>query len=280
VEKLRRFARVVPARRRFFRKSGQGIYLDGGFGIGKTHLMAACFRALPQPASWFSFQDLMYLAGALGIPATIQGLRGRSALAVDEFELDDPGNAQLAGKIIGDLMDQGVWVICTSNTPPEQLGQGRFDVERFQAQLARLAQRFEVLRIEGDDYRKRLQPASAPAGELGSLRTARIRAGELLEQLRKVHPALFHHLLEGLDLLVVEGDLQLASLDDALRLVHFTDKVYESGTAMVPPEGDPFGGSYRNGPFQRKFSRCLSRMAQLRGESQQLWLSPAAAGGG
>ena len=29
--------------------SGRGLYLDGGFGVGKTHLLAALWQAVPGP---------------------------------------------------------------------------------------------------------------------------------------------------------------------------------------------------------------------------------------
>ncbi|MFI5264820.1 MAG: AFG1/ZapE family ATPase, partial [Candidatus Kapaibacterium sp.] len=48
---------------------GKGMYLDGGFGIGKTHLLASAFHSYPGPKAYLSFQELMFLVG-------LQSLRG------------------------------------------------------------------------------------------------------------------------------------------------------------------------------------------------------------
>src|SRR4051794_37624414 len=53
-------------RARFFgrwRRPGQpegptGIYLDGGYGVGKTHLLASAYQAAPGPKAYLTFQEL------------------------------------------------------------------------------------------------------------------------------------------------------------------------------------------------------------------------------
>src|SRR4051812_9311356 len=51
VEKVRAFAAVWTAPRGMFAKrpapTKPGIYLDGGFGVGKTHLLAALWKLAP-----------------------------------------------------------------------------------------------------------------------------------------------------------------------------------------------------------------------------------------
>ena len=46
-------------------------------------------------------------------------------------------------------------VVSTSNTLPSDLGRGRFAAEAFQREIGELADRFEVLTIDGEDYRHR-----------------------------------------------------------------------------------------------------------------------------
>src|SRR5829696_8618138 len=41
-----------------------GIYLDGGFGVGKTHLLAALWHESPGPKSFATFVELTHLVGA------------------------------------------------------------------------------------------------------------------------------------------------------------------------------------------------------------------------
>ena len=59
--------------------------------------------------------------------------------------------------------------------------------------------------------------------------------------------------------------------NDALRFVHFIDKLYDlnvalaaSGTVELVELFDP---SYRYGAFSKKYDRCLSRLSELFEES-------------
>ena len=81
-------------------------------------------------------------------------------VCIDEFELDDPGNTVLVSRLLSELVDRGVSVAATSNTLPEQLGEGRFAAEDFLREIHTLAAIFTTVRIDGPDYRHRgLPPA-------------------------------------------------------------------------------------------------------------------------
>jgi len=103
LHELREFAESVdrPATRgrlRRRRASGggpRGVYLDGGFGVGKTHLLASLWHAVAGPKAYATFVELTHLAGALGFAAVVEALGGMRLLAIDEFELDDPGDTVL-----------------------------------------------------------------------------------------------------------------------------------------------------------------------------------------
>jgi cell division protein ZapE len=51
---------------------GVGLYLDGGFGVGKTHLLAAGYRQLPDdaahPKAFATFMEITQLAGVFVLP--------------------------------------------------------------------------------------------------------------------------------------------------------------------------------------------------------------------
>ena len=54
-----------------------GVYLDGGFGVGKTHLLAAVYHAMPARRKYFgSFIEYTALVGALGYKNTVELFRG------------------------------------------------------------------------------------------------------------------------------------------------------------------------------------------------------------
>jgi cell division protein ZapE len=45
----------------------QALYLDGRFGVGKTHLLAAAHHAADVAKAYLSFQELTFAVGALSM---------------------------------------------------------------------------------------------------------------------------------------------------------------------------------------------------------------------
>jgi cell division protein ZapE len=264
------------------RERGSGVYLDGGFGVGKTHLLAALWHAAPAPRAYLSFDELVYTIGLLGVEASREAFRGQRLVAVDDWELDDPGNLKLAIAFLRGALDDGVRVATTSNTIPDELGRGRFDQKSFTAEIEELSSAFEVLRVEGDDYRHRrfeAVPGSARFLDDATMDVARRAAGprsleagfgELLEALGAVHPIRYHALVEAMDELLVRGVRPMADLFDGLRWVHFVDKAYDGAVRFAASAeaglGELFPHAWLTGPFGKKFSRCLSRMEEMLGE--------------
>lgn len=74
----------------------------------------------------------------------------------------------------------------TSNTLPEQLGEGRFAAQDFLREINTLASIFTTVRIEGPDYRHRdLPPAPAPlSDEEVAARAARVEGRPLTTSTR------------------------------------------------------------------------------------------------
>jgi cell division protein ZapE len=161
---------------------GVGIYLDGGFGVGKTHLLASAYYQLPgpgpdgapdastppkaHPKAFATFGELTQLAGVFGFAECIDLLANYTVVCIDEFELDDPGNTTLISRMLSSLVERGVSVAATSNTLPEQLGEGRFAAQDFLREINTLAGIFTTVRIDGPDYRHRgLPPAPQPLSD-------------------------------------------------------------------------------------------------------------------
>lgn len=149
---------------------GVGLYLDGGFGVGKTHLLTSAYYELPgdgpessTPKAFATFGELTQLAGVFGFAQCVDLLADYTTVCIDEFELDDPGNTTLISRLLSSLVERGVSVVATSNTLPEQLGEGRFAAQDFLREIHTLASIFTTVRIEGADYRHRgLPPAPQP----------------------------------------------------------------------------------------------------------------------
>ena len=77
-----------------------GVYLDGGFGVGKTHLLAALWHVAPGPKYFGTFIEYTALVGALGYRGAVELLTGAKLLAIDEFELDDPGDTMMMTRLL------------------------------------------------------------------------------------------------------------------------------------------------------------------------------------
>ena len=277
-ERLRSWVRDRPRGLLRPRMPGpQGIYLDGGFGVGKTHLLVAAYLEAPGPKAFLTFEELTYTLGLLGLREGVRRFSALRYLFLDEFELDDPGNAQMVTHFLALAMDRGLRVATTSNTPPGALGEGRFNAEQFRHQIQGLARRFAVERIEGEDFRHR-DPGGLPEpwsdGKLLEAfhqdpRPKTLDAfPDLLAHLRTLHPIRYRHLLEGVEAVYLKGLEPIQDQNDALRFVHFVDQIYNCGLALrasgvslaaLFPEG------YRHGAFAKKYGRALSRLGELLG---------------
>jgi cell division protein ZapE len=253
-----REARGWPWRRR-------ALYLDGPFGVGKTHLLAATYHAAPAPKAFAAFPDLAFTLIRLGVGEAARRFRAHRLLCVDELELDDPANLLL---VLGLLRRLAAWpartrVVATSTVEPSRLGVGRFDAERHRAELRTLADLFEVIPIEGRDHR-RVAPRP-PAVRPGP--TVELSHAALTAALAALHPLQYGALAAPIARLVLHDLRPIADEPDALRFVHFVDKVYDLEVGLATPGAAPvdalFGGAYADGPFAAKYARCRSRLGEL-----------------
>lgn len=272
---------VHPPRRRLFRKPepARSLYLDGGYGVGKTHLLAALATEVgPERAAYGTFVEYTHLVGALGFTDCVAALAQRSLVAIDEFELDDPGDTVLMARLLRELADAGVTLAATSNTLPEALGEGRFAAEDFLREIQALAARFDVVRIDGPDYRLRdgrppqiaLEREEVEARAFGAARAGRsVSLDELphvLAHLAKVHPSRYGQMVAGLDAVFLT---EAGMIDDdmtGLRLVVLVDRLYDrdipvrlAGVGVA----DLFSPRMLSKGYRKKYYRALSRLAAL-----------------
>ena len=260
------------------------VYLDGGFGVGKTHLLASLAHAVgPSRAAYGTFVEFTNLVGALGFAPTVEALATKRLVAIDEFELDDPGDTVLMSRLLRELADRGVALAATSNTLPESLGEGRFAAEDFLREIQALAARFEVLRIDGEDYRHRSASSDVVAGADDDV-DARVRRtagatlddfGELVAHLAQVHPSRYGALLDGVTLVGLTGVGPVDDESAALRLVVLVDRLYDRdvpvllGAGAGEAEGAGtgvihlFAPAMLTGGYRKKYYRTLSRLSTL-----------------
>ncbi|MBW1638904.1 cell division protein ZapE [Microbacterium resistens] len=255
-----------------------GVYLDGGFGVGKTHLLASIYHAMPARRKYFgSFIEYTALVGALGYKNTVDLLRGADLLCIDEFELDDPGDTMVMTRLLGELVGSGTRLAATSNTPPNALGEGRFAAQDFLREIHQMADSFETIRIDGVDFRQRALDGHAVvlddaeySAELARLaETACVSDDafdDVIRHLARVHPSRYIRLVEGVGVLGLRAVHQLTDQSEALRFVAFVDRAYD---AQIPIAAtgvsldEVFSPEMLAGGYRKKYLRAISRLNAL-----------------
>ncbi len=261
-------------RRRSGSAQGVGLYLDGGFGVGKTHLLASIYHAMPGPKAFATFVELTQLVGALGFINTVERLAEHTVICIDEFELDDPGDTMLVSRLLTELSGKGVSIATTSNTLPGQLGEGRFAAQDFLREIRKLSAIFESVRVDGPDYRHRdLPPAPEPRtdAELRDLADTTPGASlddfeALCDHLSTLHPSKYKELVEGVSLVCVSDVSPAADQSVALRLVVLADRLYDAGIPLTTSGcklDEIFTEEMLGGGYRKKYLRATSRLLAL-----------------
>ncbi len=144
-----------------------GLYLWGGVGRGKTWLMDLFFEALPFEQKlrlhFHRFMqevqdELAHLRrqrDPLKIIAHHFAERTR-VLCLDELYVEDITDAMLLHGLLTALTDEGISLVFTSNTAPQELYKNGLQRERFLPAIALIERHSRVFELRGDaDYRLR-----------------------------------------------------------------------------------------------------------------------------
>ncbi|MFC9688438.1 cell division protein ZapE [Kribbella sp. NPDC056951] len=251
-----------------------GVYLDGGFGVGKTHLLASLWHEAAGPKMYCTFVELTNLVGALGLRAAVEALSSYRLICIDEFELDDPGDTMLITRLLGQLVAAGVQLAATSNTLPDKLGEGRFQAVDFLREIQALAANFDVRRIDGPDYRHRgLPEAPEPWTDERVEQTAAERPStscdhfvDLHHHLAELHPSKYGALLDGVQAVAITDIRPLDDENVALRMVVLADRMYDRDLPLLAsgvPLDQLFSAAMLKGGYRKKYLRALSRLIAL-----------------
>ncbi|PZR53842.1 cell division protein ZapE [Xylanimonas oleitrophica] len=282
LEEVAREIAAPPRRGLFSRKrpTASAVYMDGGFGVGKTHLLTSLAHAVGvQDSAFGTFVEYTNLVGALGFMPTVEALAAKKLVCIDEFELDDAGDTTLMSRLLRELTDRGVALAATSNTLPEALGEGRFAAEDFLREIQALAARFEVLRVDGEDYRHRAvvtESRPLPAETVRAVAASRTDAtlddfDALLEHLGSVHPSRYGALLDGVGLVALTDVHPVRRQEVALRLVVLVDRLYDRDVPVLlsgSGEASLFTEEMLRGGYRKKYYRALSRLGALAEEGR------------
>ena len=146
----------------------RGLYLWGGVGRGKTHIVNTFHGALPFTdklrVHFHSFMQYVHHElrelGNREDPLTVLagGLAEETRIiCFDEFHVSDITDAMLLGRLLGALFERGVTLVATSNIAPEELYRDGLQRERFLPAIGLIKLHTDVVHLDGGlDYRLRV----------------------------------------------------------------------------------------------------------------------------
>ncbi len=143
-----------------------GLYLWGGVGRGKTFLMDLFRASLRVPSRREHFHRFMKdVHGTLGRLRDLESplehvaesiSQDARVLCLDELYVGDIADAMLLSGLFSGLVDRGVTLVFTSNSPPGELYRDGLQRARFLPAIALIERCTETVNVDGgNDYRLR-----------------------------------------------------------------------------------------------------------------------------
>ena len=160
------FGRVLSGQKLYTPK---GLYIWGGVGRGKTHLMDIFFDLAPikkkRRTHFHNFmRDVHNCMNDLRKNTSVENLPKYAAkifseqftlLCFDEMELKDIADAMIIYRFFNSLWNMGVIVVATSNRPPKDLYKNGLHRERVIPFLKKIEENCNIYELKGEnDFRQ------------------------------------------------------------------------------------------------------------------------------
>lgn len=294
----------------------KGLYFYGGVGRGKSFLMDAFFGCLPYRRK----RRVHFHAFMAKIHRRLKALKSESnplksvaaeitketrVLCFDEFHVSDIADAMILGRLLENLLNEGVVLVATSNYAPSELypqGQNR---SGFLPTIALIESSLTVLNVDGgEDYRLRtLRPAEiffTPANEENEAKLAKLfkemtGITDLNPGISTIHGREIPHkaesgrtiwfdfralcfsprsqsdylyLAEHYEMVFISGLEQLSPQEkaEARRLTWLIDVLYDFRVKLCATGAVDVNHIYTEGDFAEEFTRTASRMVEMQSE--------------
>ncbi|MCP0913920.1 MULTISPECIES: cell division protein ZapE [Legionella] len=314
---LQRIADELSNDKRSWLRRGQkklipGIYLYGPVGAGKTYLIDLFYDAIGERRkARFHFHHFMQQ-----VDAELRRLQGQQdplrkiaanlakttrVLCLDEFLVHDIADAMILGELLQNLIAQGVILVATSNTRPDDLYLNGLQRIRFLPAIDLLKRHCEVLVLaDNRDYRlgrtpllkAYLTPLSEENEQILNQQFHAISANvseqtKICIQNREIpcikyseraiwfnFDVLCNIPRSQLDYLEIAGRFEtvfvskvpVLSRDDttkALLFMHFIDVMYDKGVRVILSAAVGIEQLYSEGAVSVSFQRTLSRLHEM-----------------
>src|SRR5436190_5229389 len=147
------------------KKIVKGLYLWGDVGRGKTYLMDLFYNHLPVAKSRYHFHQFMH-----HIHAELSQLQGQSnplvriakrlrkeadVICLDEFLVHEIGDAMILAQLLKALFSEGIVLVTTANTSPEDLYANGLQRGLFLPAISLIKQHLRVFHLASRiDYRR------------------------------------------------------------------------------------------------------------------------------
>jgi cell division protein ZapE len=305
----------------------RGLYIWGPVGRGKTALMDLFFAVAPvarkRRVHFHAFMAEVHarihrFRQSLGrgevrdadpIPPLAETLAGEARLlCLDEFQVTDIADAMILGRLFEALLDRGVVIVATSNTPPRELYKGGLNRALFLPFIALIEARLDVMELAArTDFRleklSRLPswhvPADAaadaaldaafrrlagafPHREMLTVQGRRLmvpaaaqgvaRFGFAALCRRPLGPADYLAIAERYHTLIVDHIPVMAAdqRNERRRFIILIDTLYDHRVKLIASaEAEP-AALMRGGAHAEEFERTASRLMEMRGAD---WLA-------
>ena len=295
----------------------KGLYFYGGVGRGKSFLMDAFYGCLPYRRK----RRVHFHAFMAEIHRRLKGLKSETnplkavaaeiaeetrVLCFDEFHVSDIADAMILGRLLENLLNEGVVLVATSNYAPSELypqGQNR---SSFLPTIALIEANLTVLNVDGgEDYRLRtLKPAeiffipdndeneqklsdlfkNMSGGVAAEAGISVIHGREIPHKAKSEQVIWFDfralcfgprsqadylYLAEHYEIVFLSGLERLTPQEkaEARRLTWLIDVLYDYRVKLCATSKVGVDDIYVEGDFAQEFTRTASRMAEMQSEA-------------